>query len=52
MTPKTTTENYSRSNGEIEVVYDTDRNGFRTFNYGTVVGTVSSKSVKISFDKQ
>ena len=52
MTPKTTTENYSRSNGEIEVVYDTDHNGFRTFNHGTVVGTVSSKSVNISFDNQ
>ena len=50
--PKTTTNNYSRSNGEIEVVYDTDRNGFRTFNHGTVVGTVSSKNVNISFDNQ
>ncbi len=52
MMPKTTTENYNRSNGEIEVVYDTDNNGFRTFNHGTVVGTVSSKNVNISFDNQ
>jgi len=51
MAPKTTTENYSRSNGEIEVVYDTENNGFRTFNHGTVVGTVSSRNVNISFDK-
>tara|TARA_R100000152_G_C6749765_1_gene173412 strand:+ start:700 stop:951 length:252 start_codon:yes stop_codon:yes gene_type:complete len=50
MTPKTTTNNYSRSNGEIEVVYDTEKRGFRTFNHGTVVGTVSSKNVNISFD--
>ena len=52
MTPKTTTENYSRSNGEIEVVYDTEKRGFRTFNHGTVVGTVSTKPVTYSFDKQ
>ena len=52
MAPKTTTENYSRSNGEIEVVYDTESRGFRTFNHGTVVGTVSSKSVNYSFDNQ
>jgi len=50
MAPKSTTTNYDRSNGEIEVVYDTDRKGFRTFNYGTVVGSVSSKSVSMSFD--
>ena len=50
MAPKTTTTNYDRSNGEIEVVYDTEKGGFRTFNHGTVVGTVSSKSVNMSFD--
>ena len=52
MSPKSTTNRYAKSNGEIEVVYDTDRNGFRTFNHGTVVGTVSTKSVNISFDNQ
>jgi len=54
--PKTmvtsTKDRYPKSNGEIEVVYDTERNGFRTFNHGTVVGTVSSKSVNRSFDNQ
>lgn len=43
---------YARSNGEIEVVYDTEKRGFRTFNHGTVVGTVSTKSVNYSFDNQ
>ena len=43
---------YARSNGEIQVVYDADKRGFRTFNYGTVVGQVSTKSVNFSFDKQ
>ena len=46
------TDHYSRSNGEIQVVYDADKRGFRTFNYGTVVGTVSTKTVNFSFDKQ
>ena len=45
------TNHYSRSNGEIEVVYDTEARGFRTFNHGTVVGTVSSRMVNFSFDK-
>tara|TARA_Y100000593_G_scaffold95018_1_gene198344 strand:+ start:1231 stop:1488 length:258 start_codon:yes stop_codon:yes gene_type:complete len=47
---KSTTNRYTNSNGEIEVVYDTDNNGFRTFNHGTVVGTVTTKSVNLSFD--
>ena len=52
MVTESKTDHYSRSNGEIEVVYDTEKNGFRTFNHGTVVGTVSSKTVNISFDKK
>ena len=47
---KSTNNRYTNSNGEIEVVYDTDNNGFRTFNHGTVVGTVTTKSVNLSFD--
>ena len=48
MAPKSNTNRYANSNGEIEVVYDTDRGGFRTFNHGTVVGSVSSRSVSMS----
>jgi hypothetical protein len=43
-------DRYPRSNGEIEVVYDSDKKGFRTFNHGTLVGTVSTKTVNFSFD--
>ena len=43
-------DRYPRSNGEIEVVYDSDKKGFRTFNHGTLVGTVSTKTVNYSFD--
>ena len=45
-------DRYPRSNGEIEVVYDTEKRGFRTFNHGTVIGQVSSKNVNISFDNR
>ena len=50
MLSESTTDHYDRSDGQIEVVYDTEKRGFRTFNHGTVVGTVSSKNVNISFD--
>ena len=43
-------DRYPRRNGEIEVVYDSDKKGFRTFNHGTLVGTVSTKTVNFSFD--
>ena len=52
MISENTTDRYARSNGEIQVVYDADKKGFRTFNYGTVVGQVSTRTVNFSFDKQ
>ena len=52
MVPKSSTNRYSNSSGKIEVVYDTEKGGFRTFNHGTVVGTVSSRDVHISFDNK
>ena len=52
MISESTTNRYAKSNGEIEVVYDSDARGFRTFNHGTVVGQVSTKTVNFSFDKQ
>ena len=40
------------SKGEIQVVYDTDKNDFRVFNTGRVVGEVQSRSVTYNFNKQ
>ena len=33
-----------------EIVYDVNAKGFRTFNWGTAHGTVSKRTVEISFD--
>jgi hypothetical protein len=39
------------SNGEIQVVYDTDKNDFRVFNTGRVVGEVRQRTVNYNFNK-
>ncbi len=39
------------STGDIQVVFDTDVNDFRTFNRGRTVGEVSSRSVHYTFKK-
>ena len=33
-----------------EVVYDVNAKGFRTFNWGTVQGSVKQKTIQFSFD--
>ena len=38
-----------RSNGKIETVYDVDAKGYRTFNNGTVVGSLSSTKEAVTF---
>jgi len=38
-----------RSNGNIETVYDVDAKGYRTFNNGTVVGSISSSKEVVTF---
>tara|TARA_R110000824_G_scaffold55168_5_gene152097 strand:+ start:2264 stop:2518 length:255 start_codon:yes stop_codon:yes gene_type:complete len=35
-----------------QVVYDTQANGFRSFNYGTQVGQLTERQVQWSFDKK
>ena len=39
------------SKGEIQVVFDTDKNDFRVFNTGRVVGEVQSQNVTYNFNK-
>jgi len=39
------------SSGEIQVVFDTDKNDFRVFNTGRVVGEVQSQNVTYNFNK-
>ena len=38
-----------RSNGNIETVYDVDAQGYRTFNNGTIVGSLSSSKEVVTF---
>ena len=35
----------------METVYDVNAHGFRTFNWKTTVGEVSTKKINFSFDK-
>ena len=39
------------SDGEIQVVYDTDVNDFRVFNRGRVIGEVQTRTVNYNFSK-
>ena len=39
------------SQSSTQVVYDTQARGFRTFNFGTQVGEITSRPVNYSFDK-
>ena len=39
------------SKGEIQVVYDTDKNDFRVFNVGRTVGELQSRTVTHNFNK-
>jgi hypothetical protein len=39
----------ARVSGNIETVYDVDAKGYRTFNNGTIVGTLSSASEPVTF---
>ena len=41
----------TESNGVMQVVYDTDVKGFRTFNNGRVVGSINKRNITYSFDK-
>jgi len=36
---------------DMQTVWDTDNQGFRTFNRKRVVGSINSKNVHYSFDK-
>lgn len=45
-------ENHLSSDGKIEIVYDVNVNGIRSFNHGTSVGEITSKYIKKQFDKQ
>jgi len=38
------------SQSSSQVVYDTQAGGFRTFNFGTQVGSITSRDVSLSFD--
>jgi len=38
-----------RSNGNIETVWDVEAKGYRTFNNGTIVGSISSTKETVTF---
>ena len=37
--------------GEIETVYDVDAGAYRSFNHGTIVGSLSSVSESVTFKR-
>ena len=40
----------TESAGDMKTVWDTDKHGFRTFNWNTAKGNVSQKMINYSFD--
>ena len=52
MVSENTRKSYISSDGKSEIVYDVNANGFRTFNHGTLQGTITSKYIQKQFDKR
>ena len=50
MVSENTRNNYLSSDCKREIVYDVNANAIRTFNHGTLIGTISSKHVTKKLD--
>lgn len=46
MVSENTRKNHVSSDGKREIVYDINEHGIRTFNHGTLIGSLSSKHIK------
>ncbi len=52
MVSEQTRKNHISSDGKSEIVYDVNANAIRTFNHGTLQGTITTKYIKKQFDNQ